>query len=400
MNTILTPAMQQYYDIKKEYNDSVIFFRMGDFYEMFWDDAYIAHKILWINVTSRNKNSKNPEALAWIPYHAKDKYLPILVNAWYKVAIVEQVSDPNLKWIVKREVIRVVTPSTLSLEWDNFDLLIDSSTIISILESSWIYWLSIIDLSSNKWSTQEFLTFDELSKQLYILSPKEVILDKKLFSDEKIKEVLSKKYSLNIFYYEFKWDSYQKLINHFKVKSLNWFWIDNKKVSILTSALLLDYLEVNQKTTLSLLDTISYINNSNFLQIDDSTLKNLDIIYNFSTQSYDLWTLFWVLNQTKTPMGKRYLKENILKPLQDKSSIELRQKFIQEFLNNKILLDELRKKMSFISDLDAILNRIILKRVTPKDLLNLKKSLQAILEILELVKKEWSEELVLLLKNI
>lgn len=400
MNTILTPAMQQYYDIKNKYNDAIIFFRMWDFYEMFWEDAHIAHKILWINVTSRNKNSKNPEALAWFPYHAKDKYLPILVNAWYKIAIVEQVSDPNLKWIVKREVVRVVTPATLWLEWDNFDLLIDNTTLISIIENSGIYWLSIIDLSSNKWQTQEFLSFEDLSKQLYLLSPKEVILEKKLFNNELIKEILLKKYWLSIFYYDFKWDPYSKLLWHFNVNNLIWYWIENKKSSIISSALLLDYLENNQKTNLFLLDSIWYINNSWFLELDDSTLKNLDIIFNFSTQSQDIGTLFWILNHTKTPMGKRLLKDNILRPLTDIKLIETRQKFIQEFLNNKILMDELRKKMSFISDLDAILNRIVMKRVTPKDLLNLKKSLQSILEILDLIKTEWSDDLVLLLKNI
>jgi len=127
-----TPAMQQYHDIKKEYPDSIIFFRMGDFYEMFGEDAHIAHKVLGINITSRNKNASNPEALAGIPYHAKDKYLPSLIEAGYKVAIVEQVSDPKLKGIVKREVVRVVTPATLSLEGDTYDQYADRSLLLAL----------------------------------------------------------------------------------------------------------------------------------------------------------------------------------------------------------------------------------------------------------------------------
>lgn len=389
----VTPAMQQYREIKNLHSDCVIFFRMWDFYEMFWEDAHIAHKVLWINVTSRNKNADTPEALAWFPYHAKDKYLPILIQAWYKVAIVEQVSDPKLKWIVKREVVRIVTPSTLSLEWDNFDNLADNSVILSIVNLENKFALSVLDISTNKWQTKEFINFDLLSKELYKLNPKEVILEKKLFSNEKIKEILQKKYSLNIYYYEFNWDSKSKLLNHFKTKSLVWFWIENKYVSIYSCALLLDYLEENQKQNLQNFDTISYIWDEEFLELDDATLKNLDIIFNFSTQSQDLWTLFWVLNNTKTSMGKRLLKQTLIKPLYNVEQIEKRQKFIEEFLKDKILLDEVRQKLSYISDIDAILNRLALQRITPRDLLNLKRSLVSLVEIIELLNQRWSDVL-------
>ncbi len=389
----VTPAMQQYREIKNLHSDCVIFFRMWDFYEMFWEDAHIAHKVLWINVTSRNKNADTPEALAWFPYHAKDKYLPILIQAWYKVAIVEQVSDPKLKWIVKREVVRIVTPSTLSLEWDNFDNLADNSVILSIVNLENKFALSVLDISTNKWQTKEFINFDSLSKELYKLNPKEVILEKKLFSNEKIKEILQKKYSLNIYYYEFNWDSKSKLLNHFKTKSLVWFWIENKEVSIYSCALLLDYLEENQKQNLQNFDTISYIWDEEFLELDDATLKNLDIIFNFSTQSQELWTLFWVLNNTKTSMGKRLLKQTLIKPLYNVEQIEKRQKFIEEFLKDKILLDEVRQKLSYISDIDAILNRLALQRITPRDLLNLKRSLVSLVEIIELLNQRWSDVL-------
>jgi len=129
----LTPAMQQYYDIKNQYKDAILFFRMGDFYEMFAEDANIAHRVLGIAVTSRNKNAAEPIPLAWIPYHAKEKYLPLLVWAGYKVAIAEQVSHPKLKWIVKREVVRVVTPATLDLEWDWYGKPESSSYLVSVV---------------------------------------------------------------------------------------------------------------------------------------------------------------------------------------------------------------------------------------------------------------------------
>ncbi len=395
---MLTPAMQQYYDIKQEYSDSIIFFRMWDFYEMFGEDAHIAHKVLGINITSRNKNALNPEALAGIPYHAKDKYLPQLVNAGYKVAIVEQVSDPKLKWIVKREVVRVVTPATLSLEWDIYDNF-DENVIIAITKWKENFWLSILNISSNKWHATEFKNFEDLQKELFKLNPKEVVLEKSLFGDENIKETLQKKYSLNIYYFAKPEDSRKKLLLNFKSKDLKWFGIDDLEEAIASSALLLSYLELNQKQTISNLQTIWIYSTSNFLEIDNSTIKNLDLIYNFATWSETLWTLFWVLNQTKTSMWKRLLRESILLPLKDEKEIQKRLDFIQEFLKDKILLDKVREKLSFISDIDAILNRLALDRVSPRDLLNLKKSLESVVEIIELIEKNWSEKLKKIIKN-
>lgn len=386
MTEVVTPAMQQYYDIKKEYHDAIIFFRMWDFYEMFGEDAHIAHKVLWINITSRNKNAKNPEALAWIPYHAKDKYLPWLINAGYKVAIVEQVSDPKLKWIVKREVVRVVTPATLNLEWDLYDHF-DQNIILSISHTKDMFWLSILDISSSKWQTGEFRSFDALQKELFKLNPKEVVLEKKLFNDEKIKEILQKKYSLNIYYFELRDEPRQKLLTHFWVKDFSWFWIEKLDEAIVSSALLLSYLELNQKQSLTQFQTICHYSTSEFLEIDAATIRSLDLVYNFSTGSELAWTLFWVLNHTKTAMWKRFLRENILRPLKNEKEIKKRLQFVEEIVKNKILLDQIREKLSYISDMDAILNRLALERVSPRDLLNLKKSLEAILEIIEIIQK-------------
>jgi len=389
----LTPAMAQYYELKEQYKDCILFFRMWDFYEMFDDDAKIANKILWIAITSRNKNASNPTPLAWIPYHAKEKYLPILINAWYKVAFAEQVSDPKLKWIVKREVVRVVTPSTLSLEWESYEPSSASNYIISIIEQQWLFWISLLDLSTNKWSTWEFNNFENLKAELYKLSPKEVILDKKLFWNIDITEILEKKYSLNIYYFEPKENSTKKLLKHFWVNSLAWFWIDNKLISQDASSMLLEYLETNQNAKLSFLNQISYISYDSYMNLDESTIKNLDLIYNYSTKSSTIWTLFWVLNKTKTPMWTSFLREQILKPLNNIDEINKRLNFIEEFTKNKILLDKVRKELEYVSNINSILNRLALNRANPRDLLNLKKSLQSILQVHELIKKEWSEKL-------
>lgn len=389
----ITPWMQQFYSIKESYKDCVLFFRMWDFYEMFDEDAEVAHKVLWIAITSRNKNSKTPTPLAWIPFHAKEKYLPLLVNAWYKVAIAEQVSDPKLKWIVKREVVRVVTPATLSLEWDWYEGSSENNYIVSISEKEWIFWLSYVNFSDNKWKTSEFKRFDELATQLYKIWPKEVILGKELFNNSEIKDILSKKYALNIYFFEASKNPRKILLEHFWIRNLEWFWIENKLQSQNASAQLLEYISQNQKSSLSFLNSLSYETFSWKMYLDESTIKSLDLIYNYSTKSSSVWTLFWVLNQTKTSAWARYLREQILKPLQDINEINQRLDFIEEFTKDTILLDKVREKLKNISDINSILNRLALNRAMPRDLLNLKRSLIAIVEINELIENEWSKKL-------
>jgi len=390
----LTPWMIQFYEIKEQYKDCILFFRMWDFYEMFDEDANIAHRVLWIAVTSRNKNAAKPIPLAGIPFHAKEKYLPQLVKAGYKVAIAEQVSDPKAKWIVKREVQRVVTPSTLSLEWENYeDAWVIQNIILAISEEKEKYWISYLDLATNKWITWEFNNFEKLKWELYKLSPKEVILDKSLFNNTEIKDVLTKKYSLNIFFFEWNKKYKNTLLNHFWVVNLEWFWLENRELAIKSSALLLEYLKENQKSEFDFLDKISFDSFSGYMDVDESTIKNLDLLYNFSTKSSTVWTLFWVLNKTKTASGTRFLREQIIKPLQNIEEIEKRQDMIEEFVNSPVLLDKVQWHLKYVSDVDTILNRLALNRALPRDLLNLKRSLQSIVSVLEIIKESGSEKL-------
>lgn len=390
-NSDLTPAMSQYYELKEQNSDAILFFRMWDFYEMFDDDAIIANKVLWIAVTSRNKNATKPTPLAWFPFHAKEKYLPLLVEAWYKVAIAEQVSDPNLKWIVRREIIRVVTPATIWLEWENYET--NNSNIISISWTNNTFWLSILNIWENKWKTCEFESFELLQSELFKLAPKEVVLEKKLFTNIEIKETLERKYLLNIYFYEPKTEAYKNLISHFKTINLNAFWIEQYKEAIRASSLLLEYLENNQKSDFDFLNSISYLDLSKYMKLDESTIRNLDLVYNIATKSTKEGTLFWILNKTKTSMWWSLMYESILKPLNNKEEIEKRQEFVEEFLKDKILLDKTRTELSSISNINWILNRIALNRTTPRDLINLKNSLISILKIINLIKDSPSKKL-------
>lgn len=396
----LTPAMQQYYDIKDQYKDAILFFRMWDFYEMFAEDANIAHRVLWIAVTSRNKNAAEPIPLAGIPYHAKEKYLPLLVWAWYKVAIAEQVSDPKLKWIVKREVVRVVTPATLDLEWEWYSKVESSNYLVSVVFENDIYGISFLDITTNSWICSEFTSFEKLSSEIYKIAPSEVILSKTLFENQQIKDVFAKKYALNIYFFETQKKPYGTLCQHFWVKNLQWYGLEDKLSAQKAWAQVIEYLQNNQKSDLSFLDSLSYESFSDFLDLDETTIRSLDLIYNMSTKSSKLWTLFGVLDDTKTSMWSRYLRDQILYPLQDIKEIERRQDFIEEFYKNPVLLDKVQNKLKRVSDIDAILNRLALWRAGVKDLTHLKKSLQAILEVTELIEQEGSKKLWSIISSI
>jgi len=398
MEKKLTPAMAQYYEMKAEYPEAILFFRMWDFYEMFDEDAHIAHRVLGINVTTRNKNAENPQPLAGIPYHAKDKYLPQLVNAGYKVAIAEQVSDPKAKWIVQREIVRVVTPATLNLEWESYNTKDVWNFIVSIVWKDDKYAISLLDPSSSKWEVWEIEWFEKLATILYKISPKEVILSKDLFWNEDLKNILSKKYSLNLFFYELKNNWAEILKQHFWVKNLAWFSLEDKPLACDAAWLVLDYLKWVQKTDLSYLERLSYNSFSDNLQLDESTIRSLDLLYNFSTNSSKLWTLFGVLDETKTSMWKRFLRDAIINPLQDIEKINIRLDIIEQFLYNPILLDKITTKLKQVADIDNILTRLALWRANPRDLLNLKNSLIVILEVFELIRQQGSNKLVRLLK--
>ncbi len=379
--------MQQYYDLKNEYSDAILFFRMWDFYEMFDEDAKIAHSILGIALTTRNKNAENPIPLAGIPYHAKEKYLWLLIDAGYKVAIAEQVSDPKLKWIVRREVIRVVTPATLWLESEEYDQKNTSTTIVSLSFWKDSYGMSVLDISTNDFFTSQFDSAESLYWQIYKLNPSEVVVSQELFWDTDLKEVLEKKYRLNIYFYTLKKSPEKTLKDFFWVSDVDSFWIGNKFQAQISAAQLIEYLQSHQKSQLPFIKTLSYQSFSGYMDLDESTIRSLDLVYNLSTNSATVGTLFWILDDTKTSMWKRLLRDQILHPLQDPKEIKQRQEFVQALLDDKKLLDSIQTELKYVSDIDAILNRLSLDRAGVKDMIHLKKSLKAVLDIQEVLQK-------------
>ncbi len=399
MKNTITPALEQFYELKKQNKDCILWFRMWDFYEMFDEDAHIAHKVLWINITSRNKNASEPQPLAWIPYHAKDKYLPQLVNAWYKVAIAEQVSDPKAKWIVKREIVRVVSPATIALEWETYSLNSNvSNYIISITQEKNIYWISIIEPNTWQWRVWEIDEFQKLLDEIYKISPQEIVLEKKLFDNQELRKGLEKRHTTNIYFLDNTSDPKEELKTHFGIKDLYAFNLEDNKLACKAGALVLEYLKSSQKSDLKYLNSIKYETFSDYMNLDEQTIKSLDLLYNISTKSQKIWTLFWIMDKTKTPMWRRFLREAIVKPLQDIEKIEKRQDIIEEFLKDYVVLDKVTKNLSKISDLDNILSRLSLGRANPRDLIALKNSLKTILEVYEIIKDSGNARLIELLE--
>ena len=385
--------MQQYWDIKNQYSDAILFFRMGDFYEMFEDDAKIANKILGIALTSRNKNAENPVLLAGIPFHAKEKYLPLLVCAGYKVAIAEQVSSPQAKGIVEREVVRVVTPGTLSLEGESYEDSASSNIIVSLTRSGERFWLSIVNLSDHSWKCSEFNSFSHCAWELYKLSPVEVVLQKSLQGDEQIHQVLAKKFSINIYYYDSVKKPYDILTSKLQTKNLEGFGIEDKPLAQSASALIIEYLDENQKQDLDFLHNLSYESFSGYMWLDEATIRSLDLVYNLATGSKTQGTLLGVIDNTKTPMGKRYLVDQILHPLQDAKHIQERQKYISSLSQDTILLKKLSQQLKFVVDIDALLSRLSLGRAGPRDLLSLKRSLKAVKQVIEIIQTSGNKNL-------
>jgi len=395
MHEYSTPMMRQYMEVKKNYKDCLLLFRMGDFYELFMEDAHIGARVLNITLTSKAGGKDGKIPMAGVPYHAADTYIAKLVKNGYKVAICEQLSPPNKKGLVKRDVVRVVTPGTL-LDESNLEKK-ENNFIVSILIESDILALSVADISTGYFATSEFV-YDNLGKtlqeELSKLNPIECILPEELYSDSDILKLVTVQKGLNVFSFS-KWDMYSQnaskfLKKHFGVSTLSSFAIEEKKVSQKSSAALLGYLQDTQKGSVSHIRKISSLTQVDGLIIDRSTMINLEL---FSTiREHDVkGSLLDVLDNTTTAMGGRMLKAWIKKPLAQKEDIEKRMDSVEEFIQKpeqRILLQDLLKQ---IPDIERLLSRLSVNLGNARDLVNLKNSLKIILDVKKLLEHSNSE---------
>ena len=393
MTEMMTPAMRQYYEAKQAYPDTLIFFRMGDFYESFGEDAKTISKELEITLTARGKDRTGDRMpLAGIPYHAIDTYLPKLINKGYKVAICEQLEDPRqAKGVVKRGVVRIVTPGTV----------IDSS-MFSDASNNYLMavagrevgksgkntkkeieiGVSFLDISTGEFLTTQFRdseSFEKLLSEFVRMSPAECILPPSLHGNSELTDKLKDQTIIQEFVPEISGaeEAGKKLKAHFKVATLEGMGCDKLDFAVCSAWTALEYAQNTQMRDLVHINTLKTYSNSEFMILDSITLHNLEIVKNVRDEG-DKNSLYRILNCTKTPMGSRIMKKWLSKPLLSIEKINFRLDAVEELASDHLIRYDIRKWLSEVRDIERLIGRVVYGNANSRDLIALKKSLSAV----------------------
>lgn len=380
-----TPLMKQYKEIKEQYKDCILLFRLGDFYEMFYDDAKIASKELGLTLTKRNKKMEVP--LAGVPYHSIASYISKLVNKGYKVAICEQTEDPKeAKGIVKREVTRVITPGTI-IDTEYLDEKVNNY-LMGILVNDKNIAFSYLDIMTGEFKASEVegdnLTYKILG-EINKISPREIVADEKTYNILKVElENHRMIENINLNKISLVKNPEKYILDFFKIQSLDSFDLKDKNDVISITGMVLKYVVDLQKEKDLPFTKISYINCENILELNLTTQKNLDIISNYKGVTTN-GTLLWVLDYCKTSMGSRFLKKIIKNPLLNISEIKKRQNDIEFFINEVLLREEIREQLKEMYDIERIIGKLMLDTINGRDLVALKQSIKSSLELYKLL---------------
>ena len=394
-----TPMMQQYQGIKKEYSDSILFFRMGDFYEMFNEDAKTASSILQIALTSRNKKS-NPVPMCGIPHHSANLYITKLLKAGKKVAICEQTEDPKqAKGLVKREVVRVITPGTI-LDDNILDPKCDQF-IASLYFGKNEIGLSVLDVSTGVFKITQINGDNALSilgDELQKLDPREIIIPDSFKNENRTwlptGEVFVHTWEDRSFSFS---EAYRNLVEHFKTQSLEGFGCENMKAAISSAGALIHYLRETQKSPLDHITALTSFPIHDYMALDQCTLTSLELVQ--SSEGTRKNSLLDLLDLSLTPMGARRIREWILKPLINAEKIQERLNIVEDFKDNPTSRKGLRNLLEQIFDLERLLGRITLSACNARDLVALKTSLKVFPDILEALKGYGSSPVQTYLEN-
>lgn len=377
MSNELTPMMKQYMQTKEEYKDCILFYRLGDFYEMFFDDALTASKELEITLTGKNCGLEERAPMCGIPYHAVDSYLNRLVSKGYKVAICEQVEDPKTaKGIVKREVIRVVTPGT-NLDTQGLDET-KNNYIMCIVYMADRYGLSVADVTTGEYLVTELDSQTKLMDELYKFMPSEIVCNEAFYMSGLDLDDLKNRlhmaiYSLEAWYFD---DALcrETLQEHFKVASLEGIGLSDYECGMIASGALLKYLEETQKNSLSHMSRLTRYATGNYMVLDSATRRNLVLVETLR-EKQKRGSLLWVLDKTKTAMGARTLRKYVEQPLIDKESIVKRLDAVAELKDNAICREEIREYLNPVYDLERLVGKITYQSANPRDLIAFQSSL-------------------------
>lgn len=394
--------MQQYLDIKKNYQDCILFYRLGDFYEMFFDDAVRASKELELTLTGKDCGLKERAPMCGVPYHAVDTYLNKLISMGYKVAICEQVEDPrNVKGIVKREVIRVVTPGTNL----NMQALDESRNnyLMSIVYLGDDIGISIVDFSTGDYFVTEVASGSILIDEINKFVPSEIIMNEYFAMSGIDLSAVSEKLKISVstlpnWYFD-ESVCVRKLCEHFKVSRLDGLGLADYSAGIVAAGAILMYLIETQKSTLEHLTKLMPYTTGKYMLIDSSSRRNLELVETLR-EKQKKGSLLWVLDKTKTAMGARLLRTMIEQPLIEHDEIIKRQNAIAEFNDNVITREEIREYLNPVYDLERLMSKISCKTANPRDLLAFSSSLQMLPYIYELISGCKSELMVEILEKL
>ena len=380
--TKITPLMKQYNDIKSKYPNTILLFRVGDFYETFGEDAILASKVLGIVLTKRGAGSTSETELAGFPHHSIENYLPKLVKAGNRVAICDQLEDPKLtKKIVKRGVTEIVTPGiaindgVLDQKKNNY--------LASIYFEKNQCGISFLDVSTGDFyvSQGDIKLIDQLIANF---SPNEILISKP--SKNKFNELMGNSYNvypLDDWVYDSAY-SHNKLLNHFKTKSLKGFGVDEIKLGTIAAGSIIHYLDDTEHNNLSHISNLQRIFPDSYVWMDKFTMKNLEL---FSSNSINGFNLSETIDDTITSMGSRKLKNWIAFPLIDKKDILGRQKIVNSIINDDNISDILDLNLNSISDIERLMSKVATYKISPRELVHLKNSLESVKIIKDSLKK-------------
>ncbi|MEF8832897.1 MAG: DNA mismatch repair protein MutS, partial [Candidatus Thermoplasmatota archaeon] len=393
----LTPMMEQYYEIKNEYSDSIVFFRMGDFYEMFGEDAKLASKELDITLTSRDKDGDDPTPMAGVPYHSVESYLQRLINNGHTVAIAEQTQDPDeASGIVDREVVRVVTPGTVvddgMIEGSENNFLICIYAQKSGSDSDDSYGISVVDVSTGDFFVTELEGKEDLFSEILRYEPTECLLPNTLYDDKGFVEELKQENEMMI--HSHREDAFHtaksQLLDHFSANSLEPLGMKDKNKAVKAAGAVLDYLKETQKRTMDYIKRLRFYSPDHYMTLDATTLKNLEIFRSLRERSKE-GTLLSVLDETVTAMGSRRLRNWLQQPLLDLEKIKSRLEAVEILTDSLFLRDDLREEMDGLYDLERLISRVVYGNADARDLLAIEDALSKIPAVKQMLGEEGVE---------
>lgn len=373
----LTPMMQQYMDIKNQYKDCILFYRLGDFYEMFFEDATTCAKELEITLTGKNCGLEERAPMCGVPYHSSEGYLSKLISKGYKVAICEQVEDPKTaKGLVKRDVIRIVTPGT-NLNTQSLDET-KNNYLMCVIYTTNAYGVSIIDVTTGDFYVTEVDSDKKLLDEINKFCPSEIICNESFYVSGLDLEDLRSRLgivvsSMESWYYD-ETSCIHLLQKHFHTSTLDGLGMKDYSIGVIAAGAVLQYLYDTQKTSLDHISHIVPYSTSKFMILDSSTRRNLELVETLR-EKQKRGSLLWVLDKTKTAMGARLLRSYIEQPLIDIEEINERLNAVEEFNENVITREEIREYLNPIYDLERLISKVVYKTANPRDLIAFSNSL-------------------------